>query len=68
MKQANAKYEGAAESQLHPTGVGDFARHLIGDYHGTERINSRGDRVQNQESSEVAYMSKLEMGAEQRSP
>ena len=62
MEDANTQNHRAAECQLCPAGIGDLARHFIGDYHGAQRINPSRDRVKDQQSrqSPIVPSSKCE--------
>ena len=68
VKDADAQNERAAEGQLRPAGIGDLARHFVGDHHRTQRINSGSDGVENEQRGQPAVVSQFKVRAEQGPP
>src|ERR1700733_2334805 len=51
VKKVDAYYDGSTEPELHPTDISDFSRYLVTHQNHTQRVNSGGGRIKDQQSS-----------------
>lgn len=68
VEHVDAAHDGTADYQLHPAGVRNPARHLVGDEHNTQAVHSGGQRIEHEEITKIASADGAELGAEQVRP